>query len=205
MQDNTNHFNAAANTWDTDEAILRTSVFAAALKKHLVDQKVSKILDFGCGTGLLAEHFLDICPHILGIDTSQGMLEKFILRFKNQPHVECLALNLEQEPLPHEIGSFDVIMSSMAFHHLKNPKNILELLKKTLKPQGVIFIIDLDQEDGTFHPDNKSMGVEHFGFSSEELESWAKQLDFKSFTHEIIFEIDKNNRTYRVGLGIFKS
>ena len=203
MQEKTNHFNTAANTWDTDEAILRSSIFAEAIKKYLVDQKLTTILDFGCGTGLLVEHFLDISPSILGVDTSQAMLEKFNLKFKNQTHIESLELNLETESLPAKKGPFDVIMSSMAFHHLKNPKNNLKLFKTHLKEHGKIFLIDLDEEDGSFHPDNKAMSVEHFGFSREQLELWSNELGFRSFNHEIILNIDKNNRTYGVALSVF--
>lgn len=198
------HFNTAANTWDTDETINRTAVFAEAIKKHLGDQKITNLLDLGCGTGLLAEHFLAQSSNILGIDTSEGMLEKFKLRFNQRANVKSLAINLEKDSIPETEPKLDVVVSSMAFHHLKEPKKILQLLKKHLASSGKIFIIDLDKEDGTFHPDNKAMGVEHFGFSKHEFEEWSSELGFEVFTHEIIFEINKNNRSYGVGLAIFE-
>ncbi len=199
------HFNTAANTWDTEETISRTSVFAGAIKKQLGDQKISNLLDLGCGTGLLAEHFLDSSSYILGVDTSEGMLEKFNLRFNQQGNVKSLAINLEKDPIPGTEPKFDVVVSSMAFHHLKEPKKVLQLLKKHLSSNGKIFIIDLDKEDGTFHPDNKGMGVEHFGFSKNEFEEWSNELGFKMFSHEIIHEMNKNNRSYGVGLAILEN
>ncbi len=200
----TEHFNSAAETWDSEETIHRTSVFAAAIKKHLIDHKINNLLDFGCGTGLLTEHFLDSSSSLTGIDTSVGMLEKFNRRFQHQDHVKSLAGNVEDESMSEIDESYDVIMSSMAFHHLKDPKKVLKLFKKYLAPNGKIFIIDLDEEDGTFHPDNKGMGVEHFGFSQKEFQTWANELGFKKFSYEIVFEMNKNQRSYGIGLAIFE-
>ncbi len=201
MTKQSEHFNTAAETWDSEETIYRTSIFAAAIKKHLSDHKINNLLDFGCGTGLLTEYFLESSSSLTGIDTSVGMLEKFNRRFQKQAHVKSLAINLEDASMSE---SYDVIMSSMAFHHLKDPKKVLELFKKHLAPNGKIFIIDLDEEDGTFHPDNKGMGVEHFGFSQKEFQTWANELGFKKFSYEIVFEMNKNHRSYGIGLAIFE-
>src|SRR5690606_33259109 len=111
--------------------------------------------------------------------------------------------NLEKESLPPAVGPFDVIVTAMAFHHLMEPQKMLSLFKKHLGPNGMVFIIDLDEEDGTFHPDNKGMGVHHFGFSKNVLESWSKELGFRSFQHEMVYEIFKNGRSYGIGMGIF--
>ena len=79
----------------------------------------------------------------------------------------------------------------MAFHHLKDPKAVLSLFKKHLTPSGRVFVIDLDEEDGSFHPDNEGMGVHHFGFSINTMESWSHELGFHSFQHEIVYEMFK--------------
>ena len=116
-----------------------------------------------------------------------------------------MAINVEDESMSEMIESYDVIMSSMAFHHLKDPKKVLQLFKKHLAPNGKIFIIDLDEEDGTFHPDNKGMGVEHFGFSQKEFQTWATELGLKKFSYETVFEMNKNHRSYGIGLAIFET
>ena len=196
------HFDSLAATWDTEETILRNKAFALAIKKHL-DGKVSKAMDFGCGTGLLTAQLIDKASSFLGIDTAGGMLEQFNQRFKNLPQVRSLAINLEKESMPETTGTFDLIMTAMAFHHLKAPEKTLSVFKEHLSPSGKIFVIDLDEEDGTFHPDNQGMGVQHFGLSRNTMESWARELKFSSFQHEIIYEIHKNDRVYGVGLGVF--
>lgn len=91
----------------------------------------------------------------------------------------------------------------MAFHHLNKPEKMLGTLKNLLNPNGKLAIVDLDEEDGSFHPDNEGMGVKHFGFSKTTLESWAEK-EGMTLDHHIINKIDKNNREYGQFLAVFK-
>lgn len=200
---NTTHFDLAAKTWDTEETVKRNEVIAREIKKNLTNP-IGRLMDFGCGTGLLTSHFINMAHELIGIETSLGMLDQYHERFKDVTKVTSLAMNIENESLPTTIGSFDVIITAMAFHHLKNPEQVLRIFKNHLNINGQIFIIDLDEEDGSFHPDNKGMGVYHFGFSKNKFESWFRDLGFKSFKHETVFQIFKNNRTYNVCMGIFE-
>lgn len=201
---NTNHFDTAAKTWDNEETIRRNDVFGAAIKKYLPDQVARSFLDFGCGTGLLGRPFAEESKSLLGIDTAEGMLEQFNLRYGPWFQVNSLAINLEKSELDSSFGPFDVVMTAMAFHHLKEPVKMLDRFKRYLAPNGLIFIIDLDEEDGTFHPDNQGMGVQHFGFSKAQYEEWANELGLKLMAHEIIYHIEKNNRQYGIGMAVFK-
>lgn len=203
MENNHSHFDQQAANWDTPETIKRNEAFAQAIKKHLTGP-VGKMMDFGCGTGLLASHFLSEAQEILGIETSQGMERVFNERFKDHEQVSLLVTNLEESELAPEYGPFDLIMTGMAFHHLKNPQKMLSNFKKHLAPRGKIFIIDLDEEDGSFHPDNAAMGVHHHGFSRQTLENWAREEGFESFTHELIYQIQKNERSYGLFMGVFQ-
>lgn len=199
---NTTHFDSAAQTWDTEEIIKRNEALAQKIKKHLT-QPMGRLLDFGCGTGLLLSHFINQANELVGIETSQGMLVQFNERFQGVHSVKSFAINLEHESLPPTIGFFDVVVTAMAFHHLKKPQLVLKKLKEHLNAKGIVFVIDLGEEDGTFHPDNQGMGVQHFGFSKETLESWSQDIGFDSFQHETVYEIFKNNRIYKVNMGIF--
>lgn len=200
--ENRSHFDTASKTWDTEETIKRNEAFAKAIAKH-VSNHIEKIMDFGCGTGLLTSHFINLADEVIGIETSTGMLKQFSERFVGTSKVKCLAINLENESLPSDVGPFDLIVTAMAFHHLKDPKAVLSLFKKHLTPAGRVFVIDLDEEDGSFHPDNEGMGVHHFGFSINTMESWSQELGFHSFQHEIVCEMFKNDRSYGIGMGIF--
>lgn len=194
------HFNQAANSWDTPEKKEQNRKYAEEIKTLAGRKEFKNILEVGCGTGLLGENFLSNTAHLLGIDTSEGMLAVFAQKFSDNPYVRALKLNLEKELLNEE--SFDLILSSMAFHHLQSPSEMMKKLAAKLSPGGIAAIIDLDQEDGSFHPDPAGMGVHHFGFNEETTQSWAKENGLK-MERKIINIIQKNEKQYPVFLAVF--
>ncbi|MDD4138360.1 MAG: methyltransferase domain-containing protein, partial [Methanoregula sp.] len=68
-------FDSAASTWDEDPGRVKMAHdVARAIRETVTLRPDMDVLDFGCGTGLLA---LNLQPHIrtiTGVDSSQGML-----------------------------------------------------------------------------------------------------------------------------------
>lgn len=189
-----NPFDQKAKDWDAPEKVAMTKELAQKVRSHLKNPNPHKVLDFGCGTGLFGLEFLDETNTVDGLDSSEGMLEVF--HSKLPANRGKAILICEGEKLaPILDRDYDLIVSSMAFHHLEKPRETLAELFQALAPGGEIVIVDLDQEDGTFHPDNKAMGVRHFGFSKETLEQWGKELGAQT-EHTMIKTIDKNDRSY---------
>lgn len=195
-----NHFNDAANTWDTEQKIKMIKKFANKTEEYLDSNKRYKILDFGCGTGIFGLELLDYASELIGLDTSEGMLAAFDNKIKNLDHVSTKLLNLEQEDINE---NFDLIISSMAFHHLIDPLKMVQKMKTILNPEGMLIIIDLEKEDGTFHPNNDEMGVKHHGFSQEDLNEWASSAELHLETQRVN-SIHKNDREYGQFIAVFK-
>ena len=193
------HFNEAAAQWDEEDKIKMMQQLAEKTLEKLNITKPIDILDFGCGTGLFGLEMAPIAKSITGIDTSEGMLEIFNKKTQNASHIKSVLIDLEKQNYDKK---FDLIVSSMAFHHLEDPNKMITKLKSMLNPLGHIAIVDLDKEDGTFHPDNKAMGVRHFGFDQDELSQWAK-LNELTLDHHIINFISKNQKEYGQFLAIF--
>lgn len=185
------HFNAVANEWDSPEKIKLMHALSTNAKKSLNLKTGLKIMDFGCGTGLFGLEFLDYASELVGVDTSDGMLAVMQQKTSKVSCVRTLNINLELENLAEK---FDLIVSSMAFHHLENPAQMISKMHGMLTDKGRLVIVDLDKEDGTFHPDNEGMGVKHFGFSKENLLKWAKE--YSHAHHEIIHQVAKNEQVY---------
>ncbi len=196
------HFNQVANSWDTPEKIKLNQYYAKEISKALPLANPLKILEVGCGTGLLGSQFVKDQNSLLGIDTSVGMLEVFNQKFKDNKNVSSLILNLEENDLDAN-AQFDLIVSSMAFHHLKNPEAMISKLKTMLSPNGLIAIIDLDLEDGSFHPDPKNMGVFHFGFSQSTTKDWANKCKFRKFERKEIHIVKKESGDFSLFLALF--
>ncbi len=195
------HFDQNANKWDEPGKIKLMKTLAEKAMDQLSLSTPLDILDFGCGTGLFGLEFAPYFRSLMGIDTSQGMLDVFVQKTQGHSEIKSLLLDLESEGQAL-LGQYDLILSSMAFHHLQNPALVLQKLKKGLRAQGRIAIVDLEKEDGSFHPDNIGMGVKHFGFSKEEINLWAEEAGL----HCQIFpvhQLEKNQKTYSFFLAIF--
>lgn len=193
------HFNEVANEWDAPEKVQLMHSLASAARPYLKLEDKIDIMDFGCGTGLFGFEFYEQAKSLTGIDTSEGMLKVFDEKASKLDNVKSLNINLENESIDEK---YDLIVSSMAFHHLIDPLEVLKKLKANLKAGGKIAVVDLDEEDGTFHPDNEGMGVKHFGFSQNELNAWADSAGLK-LDHHIINSIEKNDRKYQQFLAIY--
>lgn len=202
MTSQQSHFNDAAKTWETPETLLRNQRFAECVQRLLEPSRTYSILDLGCGTGALAGHFLGQASRLVGVDPAPGMLDVFTQKFQGHSQVTSLCADLEHES--PELGRFDVILSAMAFHHLQQPQEMLKRLAQMLNPKGMVCIFDLDQEDGSFHPDNKAMGVHHFGFSRELRNSWLAAAGLSHVEHSVAFQMHKNQRTYDVLLSVYR-
>lgn len=196
------HFTEMAKTWDTPEKVERNIQYANEIKQFLSKNEHLKILDIGCGTGLLGGQFLNETNTLIGVDTSSGMLEVFNGKFQGINNSKSYLMDMTKENLP-ETG-FDLIVSAMAFHHIKDTYPMLSILKEKLNTNGILAIIDLDEEDGSFHPDPKNMGVHHFGFSAAQNTMWAKETGIELLKRTIVHTVEKNEKAYPIFLAVYK-
>lgn len=198
-----NHFDQAAQNWDSPEKAQLASSYAEKIKTSLQKTDFSKVLEIGCGTGLLGGNFLTPQNQYVGIDTSEGMLEALRQKFPDTEKVRTYQLNLDTEKIPE--ANFDLMISSMAFHHLRAPAVTLARIAPQISPGGFVAIIDLDTEDGSFHPAPQAMGVHHFGFSLEQIRTWAESAGLVFRQHSIIHSIEKNGKQYPLFLALLQN
>ena len=90
------------------------------------------ILDLGCGTGVLTVQLAGLCNKVMGIDSSQNMIEKAKQQFSSIEFMVCDALTLSFE------NEFDVVFSNAIFHWISDHDALLKSIHKVLKPQGLL-------------------------------------------------------------------
>lgn len=125
------------------------------------------IMDYGAGTGLVSLRLRPLVGSVVAADSSREMLS--VLQAKlTAAHIDKVhtrELNLELQPATP--AEFDVIVSSMTLHHVRDTTAILRQFHHALKPSGWLAIADLDTEEGLFHRD--PAGVHHCGFDRSTL------------------------------------
>lgn len=139
---------------DYDETVLRLShqypfdgyyeSLNAIYEKVMKENTDScKILDVGFGTGLLTEKFYKQDFEIYGIDFSSKMVE---IAQSKMPNAHFIPFDFH-DGLPEEFVdiTFDVIVSTYAFHHLFDFEKIqyIETLYQNLKKNGTMYILDI--------------------------------------------------------------
>jgi ubiquinone/menaquinone biosynthesis C-methylase UbiE len=147
------------------------------------------VLDFGCGTGLLTFALQPFVRAITGVDSSQGMLDVFKTKVKEQnlSNIKANYLDLDNGDILE--GSYHLIVSSMTLHHIKNISPLLKQFYSILLPSGQLAIADLDLDDGQFHSNNE--GVFHFGFDRKDLHRIFIDTGFSDVKHLTAAQIEK--------------
>ncbi len=87
-----------------------------------------KILDIGCGDGLLSLQIKNLGCHVVGIDVNQERLD-----IARERGIEALQVSAEEMFFDKE---FDVVFSSSALHWMRQPDIVLEAINRALKLGG---------------------------------------------------------------------
>lgn len=142
-----NHFETAAD--DFDKQILKLipcyDEMIGALTSAIPYDGGSafKMMDLGCGTGTISQRVRESFPNvqITCLDISEKMLK--MAKCKLGCTAECIEGNFEHYEFTE---SFDLIVSSLALHHLETEeklKNFYCKIYSALNPGGVFINIDV--------------------------------------------------------------
>lgn len=192
MGNNNSSFDERAKEWDTPDKIARAKELASVIVKLLPDKKPLQAMEFGCGTGLLSYEMADRFDLVTLIDTSEGMLD--VLREKivknGTTHFKPLFADIFANPVDQR---FDVIYSAMTLHHIADACKALVVLASLLHPGGLLFIADLDKEDGSFHLGKEDV---HHGFDRDELSNMAQSVGFIDIKFQTAYEVVKRKNFF---------
>ena len=102
-----------------------------------------KILDIGCGGGLISEPMTRLGAEVTGIDASTKNIEIAKLHAKKN-NLKINYLNSEPEKLNLK-NEFDIILNLEVVEHVENLNLYLESCQKLLKPKGLMFTATLNK------------------------------------------------------------
>jgi ubiquinone/menaquinone biosynthesis C-methylase UbiE len=191
-------FDNRAASWDKNpgRVKLATEIADAILGEGVLTPNMD-ILEFGCGTGLLTLRLQPLARRITGVDSSRGMLE--ILRSKIESNhlanIEARYLDLDRGDVLE--GSYDLVVSSMTLHHVREIQSLVSEFYKITAPGGHLCIADLDPEEGEFHGENDT--VFHDGFDRQKMQEFFLTAGFRDIRQRTAAEVTKpvSNGTMR--------
>ena len=105
--------------------------------------KKLKILDIGCGGGLLSEPLSRLGAEMTGIDASYDSIEVAKLHSKemnlNIKYVRCSPENLNLD------YKFDVILNMEVIEHVSNTNLFIKNCSKLIKKNGIMFVATINK------------------------------------------------------------
>jgi ubiquinone/menaquinone biosynthesis C-methylase UbiE len=176
--------------WDENPGRVRLAGdIARAITEQVALTPDMSVVDFGCGTGLLA---IQLRPHvgsITGVDSSQGMLDVFRSKIAELglSDVDTMLVDLDADDTL--TGSYDLVFSSMTLHHVSQVEPLLGQFFGVTAPGGHLCIADLDSDDGQFHED--ATGVFHSGFDRQALRAMFEAAGFEEVRDTTAAAMDK--------------
>ena len=181
------HFDTAARDWDQRPMSLQLAAVPERLLAQLPLQASDHVLDFGAGTGLLSTPIAPKVAQVTALDMSAAMLQ--VLDEKGFANITPL----QQDIFAGLPGQYHAVVSCMALHHVADTAALLRAFAAALHSGGRIALVDLYQEDGSFHGDNQAKGVQHFGFAPEALQALAEQAGLMDIAFSEILRLQHSN------------
>lgn len=118
-------------TWDSDSYQRDTgfvSVYGEDVLQWLQPQRGERILDLGCGDGVLTRKIIETGADVVGVDASESFIES------------ARAAGIDARPADgHDLAfsqEFDAVFSNAALHWMTRPTRVIEGVIRALKPGG---------------------------------------------------------------------
>lgn len=184
------YFNESALTWDTQRRINRAKILANSICDRLGDTKDMVALEIGCGTGLISFELSDKFQEIYCVDKSKEMLNVMNEKIIYYDNRNLYTYNIKTLNEDEYLGKFDVIYSSMVFHHIIDIEKELKTVHNLLKKNGRLAIIDLDKVSRLFHKEEKDFSG-YDGFDRTKLQKLIEKRGFQDLTFQTLYKDEK--------------
>ncbi|MFT3983581.1 MAG: class I SAM-dependent methyltransferase [Lachnospiraceae bacterium] len=178
---NTTQFETIAGTYDTPERAQIAKIFAAVIREYLVGEKNKRVIDFGCGTGLVGMELLNDVQSMLFLDTAPNMLRKVEEKIaaSHSKNAETLCFDFEKDS-SSDLHA-DYIFMVQVLLHIKEYEPVLRKLYQVLNPGGHLLIIDFDKNEKVVSD------LVHPGFDQAELTDTMSKAGYRNIQSKTFF------------------
>jgi 2-polyprenyl-6-hydroxyphenyl methylase/3-demethylubiquinone-9 3-methyltransferase len=153
-QNEVNKFAAIADSWWDPTGDFKPLHVINPLRANYINQTISlnglKVLDVGCGGGLLAEAFESMGASVTAIDVTEANIEVAKLHAKKTGKTISYMMTRAEDLAIKEPESFDVVACLEVIEHVPDPGQLIDACAKLLKPNGEMFLSTLNRNPRSF-------------------------------------------------------
>ena len=147
-------FNLLAHKWWDETSEFKPLHQINPLRLNFIKSKVKlaglKVLDVGCGGGILSESLAKEGANVTGIDQGENVIKIAKLHMKESKlNINYKQLNIE-DFFKKNKEKFDCITCLEMLEHVPDPSSVIEKCAKLLKPGGSVFFSTINRNPKSF-------------------------------------------------------
>lgn len=131
-------YNRIAKIYDLIESPVEF-LFYGRWRGEALSNLSGKVLEVGVGTGRNLKYYSLRCS-VIGIDISEGMLEKAREKAKSMKNITLLLMDAEHLEFPDNY--FDYVVSTFVLGSVPDPVKALKEMRRVLKPSGELIALE---------------------------------------------------------------
>lgn len=105
------------------------------------------VLDVACGPGIVSCHLARTARSVIGVDLTEAMLDQARINQSQQGLENISWTRADVTRLPFPDRRFSLVVSRYAFHHLLDPRRVLDEMLRVCSPTGRIAVADIALPD----------------------------------------------------------
>lgn len=179
-------FKGRAKSWDNETRIKRSEIIAKKIDEMVGDKKEASIMEYGCATGLIGFGLCDNYKKVTLIDAEEEMINVVEEKIEAYETTNVFPVKIDLTKETYIKEKFDIIYTSMTLHHILDTESIIKTFYELLNENGILCIVELDKEDGSFHSNEKNFNG-HNGFEHKDMEDILKNVGFSNIKSETFY------------------
>lgn len=147
-------FEALASRWWDTESEFKTLHDINPLRTNYIDRQAhlagKKVLDVGCGGGLLSEAMAQRGASVTGIDMGQANIDTAKLHALESGLKIDYQLIAVEELAAKQPESFDLVTCLEMLEHVPNPESIIQACYRLVKPGGKVIFSTINRNPKSY-------------------------------------------------------